>query len=186
MALEEDLKVIQKELNAQEKMIETFIKGERFLRKYKYFFLTIIVLIVAYFSYVSIAQTLAENKIKNNNELYAKLLQDPQNNELLDRLKAENPNLYALFIFSNDGNFTAQLEELKNLELDPILKQLIAADTTPSTDGVFLKHFNMLLQAYNLLKEDKIKEANVLLNQIPIDSSLRPLVDNFKHYKAIK
>ena len=187
MALDEDLKAVRKELSAQEKMLETFIKSERFLRKYKYIFLTIFILIIAYFIYSGIAQSMAETRLLKNNELYASLLEEPKNTEKIELLKQENPNLYALFIFSNEGNFTAELEEIKNLNINPLLKELISADSTQiANDSLFLRHFNTLLNAYDLLKQGNIKDANTLLSQIPLDSSLRALADNFRHYKGIQ
>lgn len=186
MALEEDLKAVRKELSAQEKMLETFIKSERFLRKYKYIFLALFLLIIAYFIYTGVAQSMAEGRLLKNNELYASLLEEPKNAEKIELLKQANPNLYALFIFSNEGNFTAELEELKNLNIHPLLKELISADSAALNESLFLRHFNTLMSAYDLLKQGDIKGANTLLNQIPLDSSLRALAENFRHYKGIQ
>lgn len=185
MALQDDLRTIKTELSTQEQMISSFIKTERFVRKYKYYFLALLVIVVLYFSYSYVSGLLNERSLKANNDLYVEILQNPNDEAKLALLKEKNPNLYALFVFSNEGNFTAQLEELKNLDIDPLLKELISADSNPlANEGKFLRYWSDLIKAYDLLKEDKIDEANALLSRIPVDSQLRPLADNFKHYKG--
>ncbi|MBW1422531.1 hypothetical protein AT909_02680 [Campylobacter jejuni] len=42
-----------------------------------------------------------------------------------------------------------------------------------------------LLEAYKLLEQNKIEEANVLLSQIKENSSLNQIAKNLKHYQGI-
>ncbi|EHP8594088.1 hypothetical protein KWC01_001301, partial [Campylobacter jejuni] len=50
---------------------------------------------------------------------------------------------------------------------------------------IFLKNYDKLLEAYKLLEQNKIEEANVLLSQIKENSSLNQIAKNLKHYQGI-
>ncbi len=183
MSIKEDLKAIKGTLSAEESMIEGFIKGERFFRKYKFVFLAILAALVLWLIYSYTSNTLNEKAVAKNNELYIALLNSPDDSEKLANLKAKNPNLYVLFLLSRPEN-AELLEEAKNLKIDPLLKEILEANT--NADSKFLSDYNKLLQAYELLAQDKIEEANLILAQIPVNSELKDLVNNFKHYKGIK
>jgi hypothetical protein len=183
MSIKEDLKAIKGTLSAEESMIEGFIKGERFFRKYKFVFLAILAALVVWLIYSYTSNTLREKAVAKNNELYIALLNSPDDSEKLANLKAKNPNLYVLFLLSHPEN-AELLEEAKNLKIDPLLKEILEANT--NADSKFLSDYNKLLQAYELLAQDKIEEANLILAQIPVNSELKDLVNNFKHYKGIK
>lgn len=182
MSLKDDLKAIKSTLSAEETMIENFIKGERFIKKYKFIFLALVALLVVYLIYHYTSNTLSEKAIATNNEIYISLLNNPDDSDKLAQLKAKNPNLYVLFLLSRQD--LELLKEVQNLKIDPLLKEILNANE--SLDGKFLGDYNKLLQAYELLEQDKIEEANLILAQIPVNSELKDLVNNFKHYKGIK
>lgn len=183
MSLKDDLQAVKSTLSAEESMIENFIKGERFIRKYKFVFLVILALIVVYLVYHYTSNTLSSKAVAKNNEIYISLLQNPNDEAKLKELKSKNPNLYVLFLLSRPQN-DELLKEAQNLKIDPLLKEILSANS--KSDGKFLNDYNKLLQAYELLQQDKIEEANLILAQIPVDSELKDLVNNFKHYKGIK
>ena len=177
MALKDDLQSIKNNLSAQEKMIENFIKGERFFKKYKYIIIAVLVLLIAYFIYISVDSSLNENRIKENNELLISLMKE-QNSTKEELLKEKNPNLYAIYLLNrNDMSFDELSKELQDLKLDPLVKELLSG-----SNSNLLGDYNKLLQAYDLLKQDKIEEARVILDKIPNLSEIKQLADNFKHY----
>lgn len=182
MSLKDDLKAVRSTLSAEETMIENFIKGERFIRKYKFLFLAIIAILVVFGVYKYTSNTLSQNAIAKNNEIYIALLQNPHDEDKLKQLKSTNPNLFALFALMQPDN-TELLEEAKNLKIDPLLKEILDAN---NKSGKFLNDYHKLVAAYELLEQDKIEEANLILAQIPVNSELKDLVNNFKHYKGIK
>lgn len=183
MGLKENLQAVKNSLSTEEQMIENFIKGERFIKKYKFVFIAVAVLFVAYLVYYYTSDTLLNKKIQQNNEIYLSLLQNPNDSDKLAQLKAKNPNLYVLFLLSHDDNNEA-IKEAQNLKLEPLLKEILNANTAGNSQ--FLSDYHKILNAYELLQQDKIEEANLILAQIPIHSELKDLVNNFKHYKGIK
>ncbi|HEG7957423.1 TPA: hypothetical protein SFX91_001847 [Campylobacter jejuni] len=190
MGLKDNLKAVKNELNTEEQFIENFIKGERFIRKYKFYISAVVIILVAWFAGNFIISKINDYKTKEANEIYANLIQDPSNKNLLEQLKNKNTNLYAIFLLKeniNDFNNTALQNELKqiynNAQTNTLLKNIIALSL--GDKSIFLKNHDKLLEAYKLLEQNKIEEANVLLSQIKENSSLNQIAKNLKHYQGI-
>lgn len=190
MGLKDNLKAVKNELNTEEQFIENFIKGERFIRKYKFYISTVVIILVAWFAGNFIISKINNYKTKEANEIYANLIQDPSNKNLLEQLKNKNTNLYTIFLLKeniNDLNNTAFQNELKqiynNAQTNTLLKNIIALSL--GDKSIFLKNYDKLLEAYKLLEQNKIEEANVLLSQIKENSSLNQIAKNLKHYQGI-
>ncbi|EPQ9285475.1 hypothetical protein ACUXWE_000070 [Campylobacter jejuni] len=190
MGLKDNLKAVKNELNTEEQFIENFIKGERFIRKYKFYISAVVIILVAWFAGNFIISKINDYKTKEANEIYANLIQDPSNKNLLEQLKNKNTNLYAIFLLKeniNDFNNTTLQNELKqiynNAQTNTLLKNIIALSLRDKS--IFLKNYDKLLEAYKLLEQNKIEEANVLLSQIKENSSLNQIAKNLKHYQGI-
>ncbi|EKS3201463.1 hypothetical protein QBY45_000751 [Campylobacter jejuni] len=190
MGLKDNLKVVKNELNTEEQFIENFIKGERFIRKYKFYISVVVIILVAWFAGNFIISKINDYKTKEANEIYANLIQEPSNKNLLEQLKNKNTNLYAIFLLKeniNDFNNTTLQNELKqiynNAQTNTLLKNIIALSL--GDKSIFLKNYDKLLEAYKLLEQNKIEEANVLLSQIKENSSLNQIAKNLKHYQGI-
>ncbi|EOV8868410.1 hypothetical protein ACN6WB_001756 [Campylobacter jejuni] len=190
MGLKDNLKAVKNELNTEEQFIENFIKGERFIRKYKFYISAVVIILVAWFAGNFIISKINDYKTKEANEIYANLIQDPSNKNLLEQLKNKNTNLYTIFLLKeniNDFNNTALQNELKqiysNTQTNTLLKNIIALSL--GDKSIFLKNYDKLLEAYKFLEQNKIEEANVLLSQIKENSSLSQIAKNLKHYQGI-
>lgn len=190
LGLKDNLKAVKNELNTEEQFIENFIKGERFIRKYKFYISAVVIILVAWFAGNFIISKINDYKTKEANEIYANLIQDPSNKNLLEQLKNKNTNLYAIFLLKeniNDFNNTTLQNELKqiynNAQTNTLLKNIIALSL--GDKSIFLKNYDKLLEAYKLLEQNKIEEANVLLSQIKENSSLNQIAKNLKHYQGI-
>ncbi|EAL8232860.1 hypothetical protein DXH00_06385 [Campylobacter jejuni] len=190
MGLKDNLKAVKNELNTEEQFIENFIKGERFIRKYKFYISAVVIILVAWLAGNFIISKINNYKTKEANEIYANLIQDPSNKNLLEQLKNKNTNLYTIFLLKeniNDLNNTAFQNELKqiynNAQTNTLLKNIIALSL--GDKSIFLKNYDKLLEAYKLLEQNKIEEANVLLSQIKENSSLNQIAKNLKHYQGI-
>ncbi|EAI4691042.1 hypothetical protein BBZ01_03485 [Campylobacter jejuni] len=190
MGLKDNLKAVKNELNTEEQFIENFIKGERFIRKYKFYISAVVIILVAWFAGNFIISKINDYKTKEANEIYANLIQDPSNKNLLEQLKNKNTNLYAIFLLKeniNDFNNTTLQNELKqiynNAQTNTLLKNIITLSL--GDKSIFLKNYDKLLEAYKLLEQNKIEEANVLLSQIKENSSLNQIAKNLKHYQGI-
>ena len=187
MAIKEDLTEIKKEIDAQEQFLESMIKGERFFKKYKTLLIVIcaaaIVAAVGFYA----SKILNDNRVEEANLAYSKLILNPNDANALSVLKEKEPNMYALFSLGQmlDKNDTKGISELANLQINPLAKDIILSQTGNANSEI-LKEYNALLKGFELLKENKIKEANDEFNKIALDSQLQTLVKNLKHYQGIK
>ena len=159
---------------------ELGIKAERFIRKYKFVIIFIIIAIVVYFIATSINEKLAENKRIQSNELYSSLLLNKDLNKL-EELKKLNPNLYLALLL--DEKYNDELMKFEPSKEDYILIDIYNARNDKSK--FFLKDLTNIQNAYKLLKENKIKEAEVLLNTIDDTSAFYRIANNLKHYQGL-
>ena len=118
---------------------------------------------------------------------YSKLILNPNDANALSILKEKEPNLYALFSLQQklDKNETNGISELANLKINPIVKDIILSQNGNANNQI-LSEYSTLLKGFELLKQNKIKEANDEFNKISLDSQLQTLVKNLKHYQGIK
>ena len=187
MAIKEDLTQIKQEIGAQEQFLESMIKGERFFRKYKKFMIiAIIVAVIAIIGFYS-NKIINDNRIEDANLAYSKLILNPSDTNALSILKEKEPNLYALFSLQQklDKNETNGISELANLKVNPIVKDIILSQNGNANNQI-LSEYSTLLKGFELLKQNKIKEANDEFNKISLDSQLQTLVKNLKHCQGIK
>ena len=121
------------------------------------------------------------------NLAYSKLILNPNDANALNILKEKEPNLYALFSLQQklDKNETNGISELANLKVNPIVKDIILSQNGNANNQI-LSEYSTLLKGFELLKQNKIKEANDEFNKISLDSQLQTLVKNLKHYQGIK
>ncbi|MBS4235423.1 hypothetical protein [Campylobacter vulpis] len=190
MALKENLKAIKTEINTEEQFLENFIKGERFIRKYKLYFVSFVIIFVLWLIVSFIMDTIKESNVKESNEIYANLLIKNDDKALLDRLKDKNLNLYAIFLMQKlaknpmDTQILQELNALsENEKVEPLFRNIIALANNDKS--IFLKDYAKILEAYMLLEQKKIEEANVLLAQIKSNTPLEQIAKNFKHYQGI-
>ncbi|ARE80344.1 hypothetical protein CHELV3228_0744 [Campylobacter helveticus] len=190
LALKENLKAIKTELNTEEQFLENFIKGERFIRKYKLYLVSFVIILVLWLVVSFIMDTMKQSSIEESNEIYTNLLLKPEDKMLLEQLKDKNPNLYAIFLMQNldkNPNDTQILKELSTLskdeKLEPLFRDILALANNEKS--VFLKDYAKILEAYTLLEQKKIEEANIILSQIKPNSPLEQIAKNLKHYQGI-
>lgn len=162
--------------------VEEFgIKIERFLKKNKFIIIFIIVAIVAYFVVTSINENIKHKNTLKANTLYNELLIS-KNTDKLNELKALNPNLYLALLL--DEKYLDELANFKPSNEDKLLLDIYKAKEFES--GIFLQDLATIQEAYKLLKDNKISEANVKLSSIGANSVFKKIADNLKHYQGNK
>ncbi|HEB9431304.1 TPA: hypothetical protein RZK50_000444 [Campylobacter coli] len=190
MGLKDNLKAVKAEINTEEQFIENFIKGERFIRKYKLYIFTLIAILIVWFAISFIGGKIDQYNVEESNKIYTNLLKNPNDKVLLEQLKNKNTNLYAIFLMKelakdiNNTEIKGQLQTLStHSDTNHLLKNI--ASLSLGEKSIFLKNYDKILQAYRLLGEGKIEQANILLSQIKDDSALSQIAKNLKHYQGI-
>ena len=184
MALKDDIAGIKQEIGTEEQFLESIIKSELFIKKYKKPFLGLVaILILGFVGYYG--NLFFENKrIDSANALYNELLKNPNDNAKKDELKSKDINLYAVFELKNSlkNGDNAKLDELANSNIDPLLKEIINLQN--GKQGVLLEDYNSFINGYELLKSGKFDAAEVEFNKIPANSPFKQMVVNLKHYNG--
>ena len=185
MALKDDIAGIKQEIGTEEQFLESIIKSELFIKKYKKPLLGLVaILVLGFVGYYG--NLFFENKrIDSANALYNELLKNPNDNVKKDELKSKDLNLYAVFELKNSlkNGDNAKLDELANSNIDPLLKEIINLQSG-KLSGALLEDYGYFINGYELLKSGKFDAAEVEFNKIPADSPFKQMVVNLKHYNG--
>ncbi len=196
MSLKENVQAIKEEISAEEQFLESAIRGERFLKKYKKPLIAIVSLIIIISVAYSLYNYMKERNFTLANEAYLTLQKNPNDKDALSLLKEKSPNLYTAFLFHEaiKKNDIAAFEKVITALKDPNLKDIAmyqiaslkrdknALDSYAQTPNAVLKDLAFLEEGYLLIKEGKVNEGKTILSQISLSSPLQSLVQALNHY----
>lgn len=189
------LQGIKQEFEQDEKILESAFRLERLVKKYKYYLIALVVLIVAWVGYRSVYGVITENKAQKISALYTELTQNPDNTLLQDQLQAESKGLYDLYTLmridlAQEGAET-HLKELVDSP-NPLVRELatyelasLKQENLSQVSGV-MADFAKIQQAYLYLSKNQIPEARKELESIGLDSALYGIASQMKHYGIAK
>ncbi len=193
MSLKENVEFVKKELDSEEKFLESFVKAERFYKKYKKILLAVVVALVIGVSGYSIKNYVnAQNKAQSN-IAFTQFLNDNNNEEALATLKDTNTRLYnvALYIKSKNSNTTDAVNDkylgtlvaYKKAIEEKNIEQL---NTLSMQKDFLLKEFALFNKALILTQEGEYSQAKQTLQLIQKDSQVSDLVALLNHYLLTK
>ncbi|RAX54874.1 hypothetical protein CCY99_01635 [Helicobacter sp. 16-1353] len=196
MSIKNNLNYIKNEFSNDEKILESAFKLEILYKRYKHIIWGLGILILFGICAYGIHSYYNEYNAKKYSNVYSSLLENPNDTALKEQLQKGNPTLYSMFILQQalkNGNLS-ELESLskdKNSLISSIaLYHLGSFDRNISqleqVDKYALGDLSKLQQAYELIDENKISEAQIILDKIPQDSQLNELKQLLKHYMITK
>ena len=186
MALKEDINDIKQSLSAEEEFLENVIKSEFFIKKHKKLIISIIVILVVICGGIYTSKFVQEKSVKEANLVYLQLQNDPNNSEILEKLRSKNISLATIFEFrmAMDKNDTKTMSALSNQAgIDPLLKDIISFEAGEENSEL-MGSYAIVLRGYELLKENKIKEANNEFNKIPANSKFTNIINHLRHFNG--
>ena len=196
MSIKKDLKIIQEEFKNDEKIFASVFQLERFISKYKVVIVgAIVVLIVALIAW-RVQVFIKEKDAQAASKIYYELLQkpDPNDAKLLEELKNKAPDLADLFSLSLAMTRGSE-DQLKSLmgSKNPLVKEIATYQLASLTKDMSLlanisSSFESLAkfqQAFLLLEDKKIKEAEEVLQSVPQGSAMQELIKLLSHYKGL-
>ncbi|HIC45048.1 MAG TPA: hypothetical protein EYO73_12450 [Sulfurimonas sp.] len=195
MSLKENIDMVKEELNQEEKLFESAVKIERFVKTYKMPLISIFGAILFVILGDSVYQANLASAKTASNDAYTLLLKDPSDAKAASVLEDNNPSLYnawKLQIALKDKDIKA-LESLKisssdivadlaSYELATIQKDKAALNEYSLEQDAVLKDLAILNEAVLLMKEGKIEEAHTRLKMIDTRSPLHKTVNLLEHY----
>ena len=193
MSIKENVDYVKTGLSSEEKFLESFVKSERFFKKYKTlifaFVIIIIVAIIGFFTKENLAQS---NKFKAN-IAFNQVLENSNNAQALATLKDKNPQLYdiALYLQAKKEAKVAQisvplLKELSKYQTALANKNISELDNLSMQNDFLLKEFAIFNKALLLTNEGKFNEAKTTLALIPQTSKAFELAKLLNHYLITK
>lgn len=192
MSLKDNMDFVKEELNSEEKFLESFVKVERFFKKYKLLILSAVVIVVLGIITLSVTSYLKEQNKIEANIVFQKVLKDPNDTKALESLKGLNTKLYDIALFNQKN---AQKDSSINTEF---FKELLAYEKAINEQNIeklnsvsmeknfLLKEFAIFNKALILAKDGKYQEAKDALKLIPETSQVKDLVTLLNHYLITK
>lgn len=189
MSLKENIDYMKTELTAQEQFLENFVKAEKIFKKYKILIfgalVGVILLVIAMFSYDYMEE---QNKIKAN-LAFNEFLADTNNQQALDKLKANNKNLYEIAMHIKDENHIPDVAIFKEIAMfQNAVKSgdTKTIDTLLSNNNFLFKDYAVVIKALQAIKADDYKSAQETIKMLPKDSMSSDLASLLEHYIATK
>ncbi len=187
--------MVKEELNQEEKLFESAVRTERFVKKYKTQLISVLAAVLAIIIGNTIYQTNLSQTISKSNAAYVKLLASPADAEAAKVLEETNPALYdgwqlRLALEAHDeaklealkSSSSAVVADLASYELAALKKDKAALSTYALKQDAVLKDLAILDEAVLLMQEGKTAEAKERLNLIDKDSSFKKMVALLQHY----
>ena len=188
MSLKENVNFVKEELSSEEKFLESFVKIERFFKKYKLLIISAVAVAIVVIIALSVTSYLREQNKIEANIVFQEVIKNPTNVKALESLKELNMGLYEIALFN-------QKSTQKDLSINtPFFKELLeyekaikAQDAKKLNDismenNFLLKEFAIFNKALILANEGKYQEAKDTLKLIPETSQVKDLVSLLNHY----
>ena len=192
MSIKDDVNYIKNELSSEEKFLESFVKTERFFKKYKKLIFGLIILAIVGSVVFLVKTKLDEKNLYEANIALSSFLENVNQNSL-DELKEKNRDLYeiALYLdakneFKNADINLKYLKELLDFQVALLNSNQSDLDAVSKKADFLLKDYAIFNQALILVNNQKYAEAREILGKISQDSRAFELATLLKHYLVTK
>lgn len=192
MSIKDDVNYIKNELSSEEKFLESFVKTERFFKKYKKLIFGLIILAIVGSVVFLVKTKLDEKNLYEANIALSNFLENGNQNSL-DELKEKNRDLYeiALYLdakneFKNADINLKYLKELLDFQVALLNSNQSELDLVSKKADFLLKDYAIFNQALILVNNQKYAEAREILGKISQDSRAFELATLLKHYLVTK
>ena len=192
MSIKDDVNYIKNELSSEEKFLESFVKTERFFKKYKKLIFGLIILAIVGSVVFLVKTKLDEKNLYEANIALSNFLENGNQNSL-NELKEKNRDLYeiALYLdakneFKNADINLKYLKELLDFQVALLNSNQSDLDAVSKKADFLLKDYAIFNQALILVNNQKYAEAREILGKISQDSKAFELATLLKHYLVTK
>lgn len=192
MSIKDDVNYIKNELSSEEKFLESFVKTERFFKKYKKLIVVLIIAVIIGSIAFLVKTKLDEKNLYEANIALSNFLENGNQNSL-NQLKEKNRDLYeiALYLdakneFKNADINLKYLKELLDFQVALLNSNQSELDLVSKKADFLLKDYAIFNQALILVNNQKYAEAREILGKISQDSRAFELATLLKHYLVTK
>jgi hypothetical protein len=187
LSIKDDIKEVKKEFTADEQMLASAFKLEKFYKKHKIKIFSIIAIVVVAFSANKITQLIEESRLNSANEAYLTLLKDSKNSEALNILRDKNPTLFELYSYkkaveNKDIKILKELSSSKNRIMSDISKYHLSVLEKKDVNSKIYDEMATINNANILIKDGKMSQARNQLALIDEKSPVYNISKIIKHY----
>jgi len=186
VSIKDDVKYIKKELNSDEKVLESAFKIEALYKKYKYIIWGMMGAVLIFFVFQTIMDSIKQSKLEDANSAFLVLQENPNDKSALEILKKKNPSLFEFYTFSKassskDINALTSLTNSSENVISDLSKYTIGSINGKAVDSKFYKELALFNEAYLAIKSGDIKTAKEKLELIDDRSSIQMLSQLLMH-----
>jgi hypothetical protein len=187
MDIKKNIEEVKKELTADEQMLASAFKIEKFYKKHKVKIIALVSAILIFVIGTQILEAIERSKLESANSAYLTLLKNPNDKEAKETLKSKNPKLFELYSYSQavKNRDTKTLKDIQNSS-DEILKDTssyhLGVLEKKEVNSKFYNDFAILYNSYLAIKSNNIEEAKNQLALIDQNSPLYNISQVIKHY----
>ncbi len=193
MSIKENVDYVKTELSSEEKFLESFVKSERFFKKYKTLIFAFVIIVIVGIIVFFIKENLAQSNKLRANIAFNQVLENSNDTQALAVLKDKNPQLYdiALYLQAKKEAKVTQisvplLKELSKYQTALADKNISELNNLSMQNDFLLKEFAIFNKALFLTNEGKFNEAKTTLALIPQNSKAFELAKLLNHYLLTK
>lgn len=196
--MNKNIEYIKEELSYQERFLESTIKLETLMRKYKKLLIAVVVIALLAIVGYNVNEYLKTSAIENSNRAYLSLIENPNDKVAKATLKSENPKLYSIFLLQSavSSKDTTELNsikiedkilnDLKSYQVASLSQDLKLLSQYSSNKEAILKDLAVFQEAFLLIESKKFTLAKSRLAMIDFNSPLRDLANYLQHYLITK
>lgn len=186
MSIKDDVNYVKQELSSDEKMLEGLLKVEKVYKKHKLKLLGFVAIIILGFGGNAIKNAMDEARLESANQALLSLQKNADDSAALATLKAKNPPLYELYLYSKavENKDVEQLNKLsgsKNAMIADLSKYHSATLANKVGYSKYYNEFSKIQEAYIALQKGKTSTAKDKLSFIEQSSPFYNLSLLLKH-----
>lgn len=195
MSIKENIQTLKDELSAEERIFESTIRAERFVKKYQKPLMASIISLLLVAGAAIAYQAYDQTKIENSNTALNALLLNPEDKEALKSLEKENTALYELYTLSkaikaSDVKTLQSLMQAKSPEIADIatyetavlMNDQKALENYTKKQGAIYEDMALLETAVMLIQKGDSVAAHSKLALIKEDSAVYSTAQTLNHF----
>jgi len=193
LSVKDDIEIVRQELTTEEQFLTSFIKTEKFVKKYKLLLIGFVVAILAGTAVYEGFLFYTQKRVEAANEALVKLFKNPSDKEALEQLKAKSQKLYDAYLYldavqrddkealKKSSASTSLLGDLASYQLASISGDEAALKSYAQNKESVMKDFANYVLAYKSVEKSDIKTAKEYLAKIPASSNIKEQANYLEH-----
>jgi hypothetical protein len=195
MSIKENIQTLKDELNSEEKLFESALRTERFVKKYQKPLMASVISLLLIVGGAIAYQAYDSSRVESSNTALNTLLANPANKSALNTLENKNNKLYELYTLSKaiKESDIKSLELLQKSKIPEIADMasyetaVLRADHTAlenytKKQGGMYQDMALIETAVKLIQKGDVKSAQNQLLLIKEDSAMYPTAKMLSHF----